>query len=93
MAKFKISAATAKAKTWKATGINPVTGKSMTMQGGQHGVAVGKHNPTSENSFDARHEATAMTPKKYVNKLRWDDQAAIGTSVDIPDALFKKAST
>lgn len=89
MAIFKITAATQEGKTWKAVGINPATSKKMTIQGGQHGVAVGKNNPESEKSFDARHDATGMTPKKYVNKLRWDDKAELGTTIDIPDNLFK----
>ena len=89
MAQFKIQAATAKDKTWKAVGINPVTGKRMTFQGGQKGVRVGKNNPVSERNFDARHDATKMTPKKYVNKLRWDDKAKIGSTVNIPKKLFK----
>ena len=45
---FKISAGTAKGKTWKATGVNPATGKSMIIQGGQKGTVVGKKNPDSE---------------------------------------------
>ncbi len=90
MAKFKIEKATAKGKTWKAVGVNPVTGRKMTFQGGQEGTAVGKKNPESEKTFDARHDATGMTPKKYVNKLRWDDKAEIGSTVDIPVKLFKK---
>ena len=48
MTKFKIAKATAKGKTWKATGTNPETGKPMTIQGGQEGVKVGKNNPQSE---------------------------------------------
>lgn len=90
MASFKIMAATAKGKTWKAVGTNPSTGKTMTIQGGQKGVKVGKNNPRSEKSFDARHDATGMTPRKYINKLRWDNKAKIGTTVRIPDKLFKK---
>jgi len=31
-----------------------------------------------------------MTPKKYINKLRWDNRAEIGNKVKIPDELFKK---
>lgn len=54
--------------------MNPVTGKKMKFQEGQKGVRVGKNNPVSEQSFDARHDATGMTPKKYMNKLRWDDK-------------------
>ncbi len=90
MAKFEISEGTAKGKTWKATGKNPATGRSLTIQGGQKGTKVGKKNPDSEQTFDARHEATGMTPKKYINKLRWDDKAKFGSTVDIPDHLFKK---
>ena len=90
MAIFKITKATLKEKTWKATGVNPETGRQMTIQGGQAGTLVGKNNPDSEKSFDARHDATGMTPKKYINKLRWDDKAAMGTSVNIPDKFFKK---
>jgi len=42
MAQFKISAGTAKGKTWKAEGINPFTGRNITIQGGQKGTPVGK---------------------------------------------------
>ena len=90
MADFKISKATQEGKTWKAEGINPVTEKKMTIQGGQEGVKVGNKNLQSEKSFDARHDATKMTPKKFINKLRWDDKAEMGTLVKIPDELFKK---
>jgi len=90
MAIFKITKATLHEKTWKAVGINPETGKQMTIQGGQAGTSVGKNNPESEKSFDARHDATGMTPKKYINKLRWDDKATIGSSINIPNKLFKK---
>lgn len=45
MAKFIIETSTAKGKTWKATGTNPLTGRSITIQGGQKGVKVGKNNP------------------------------------------------
>ncbi len=88
MAKFKIETATAKGKTWKAAGTNPSTEKQMTLQGGQEDTLVGKKNPHSEISFDARHEATKMTPKKYINKLRWDDKAKIGSVINIPKSIF-----
>lgn len=90
MARFKLSRATAEGKTWKATGTNPITGRQVTIQGGQHGTPVGKDNPRSEASFDARHDATGMTPKKYINKLRWDNKAKLNTYVNIPDELFKR---
>lgn len=89
MAHFTISAGTAAGKTWKAVGKNPHTGRSLTIQGGQKGTAVGRNNPDSEKTFDARHNATGMTPKKYINKLRWDNKAEFGTTVNIPDELFK----
>ncbi len=89
MASFKIMRPTAAGKTWKAVGINPTTGRRMTIHGGQAGVRVGKNNPQSERTFDARHDATGMTPKKYINRLRWDDKAKIGSSVIIPNRLFK----
>lgn len=88
MAKFKIMRSAMKGKTWKAVGTNPRTGRSMTIHGGQKGTKVGKANPKSEQSFDARHNATGMTPKKYINKLRWDDKARFGSEVIIPNKLF-----
>lgn len=87
MAEFKIEKGSG-GHTWKATGTNPKTGRSMTITGGQAGVKVGKNNPDSEKTFDARHNATGMTPKKYINKLRWDDKAAFGSTVNIPNELF-----
>lgn len=91
MATFKIMRGTAKGKTWKAVGTNPLTKRQMTIQGGQAGTSVGKNNPGSERTFDARHEATGMTPKKYINKLRWDNKAKFGETINIPDKLFKPA--
>lgn len=67
MAKFKITRSTMKGKTWKAVGTNPRTGRSMTIHGGQKGTRGGSANPKREKSFDARHNATGMTPKKYIN--------------------------
>ncbi len=92
MAQFKIEKGTAQGKTWKATGLNPATGKQMTIQGGCEGAKVGTKNPEGEKTFDARHDATGMTPKKYINKLRWDDKAAFGSTVNIPDELFGKGA-
>ncbi|HEX2608182.1 MAG TPA: hypothetical protein VHK91_12420 [Flavisolibacter sp.] len=90
MARFKLMRGTAEGKTWKAVGTNPETGRQLTIQGGQKGTPVGRDNPDSERTFDARHEATGMTPKKYINKLRWDNKARLGTFIDIPDRLFSK---
>ena len=90
MAKFKITKDETGKHTWKAVGTNPETGRQMTIRGGQAGTAVGRRNPDSERTFDARHDATGMTPKKYVNRLRWDDEAPLNSEIEIPDRLFKK---
>ena len=89
MAKFKISAASQKGKTWQAKGTNPKTGKPMTISGGQKGVKVGPKNRTAETvkAFKARH-GTPKTPKQYVNKKRWEGRAKVGESVNIPNRLF-----
>lgn len=73
-----------------AKGTNPETGRAMTIRGGQAGTPVGRENPDSERTFDARHEATGMTPKKFINRLRWDNKARLNSFVDIPDRLFRK---
>lgn len=93
MAKFKISKDESGKHTWKAVGTNPKTGKEMTIRGGQAGTDVGDKNPGSEKTFDARHEATGMTPKKHINKLRWDNKAKFGSMVNIPDELFGKTAS
>lgn len=90
MARFKLTRDDSGRHTWKAIGTNPETGREMTIRGGQPGTPVGKENPRSETSFDARHEATGMTPKKYINKMRWDNKAPLNRFLDIPDDLFKK---
>lgn len=90
MARFKISRDETGKHTWKAVGTNPETGKEVVIRGGQPGTPVGRDNEKSERSFDARHDATGMTPKKYVNKLRWDNKARLNSFIEIPDKLFKK---
>lgn len=93
MAKFKITRDESGAHTWKAVGTNPETGRQNIIRGGQKGTAVGRSNPDSERTFDARHEATGMTPKKYINRLRWDNKAPLNSTVEVPDDLFKKGPT
>lgn len=93
MAKFIVSKATAKGKAWKATGVNPVTGRQMTIQGGEDkhrnkwGTSGGK---TKEQvaSFKARH-GTPTSPKQYINKKNWDSGSHIGKTINIPDKYFK----
>ncbi|WP_301927261.1 hypothetical protein [Ferruginibacter sp.] len=62
----------------------------MTIQGSQKGTPIGKQNPDSEHSFDARHDAMSITFRKYINKLRWDNKVLMDAVVEIPDVLFKQ---
>ncbi|TCZ72962.1 hypothetical protein [Flaviaesturariibacter aridisoli] len=90
MARFKLSRDDSGKHTWMARGTNPETGRAVTIRGGQPGTPVGRANPQSEQTFDARHDATGMTPKKWINKLRWDNKAPLNRFVEIPDRLFRK---
>lgn len=90
MARFKITRDDTGKHTWKAVGTNPQSGREVVIRGGQAGTPVGRDNPRSERTFDARHEATGMTPKKFINKLRWDNKAPLNRFVEIPDRLFKR---
>jgi hypothetical protein len=90
MARFKITKDDTGKHTWKAVGTNPQSGREVVIRGGQAGTPVGRDNPRSERTFDARHEATGMTPKKFINKLRWDNKAPLNGFVEIPDRLFKR---
>lgn len=91
MPKFKIMKPAAKGKSWKAVGKNPKTGRQMTIHGGQAGRKVGAkaRGKKTAQAFDKRHDATGMTPKKYINKRRWDGKAKIGSTVNIPTKYFK----
>ena len=78
MATAKITKATAKGKTWKAE-IFQDGEKIKTIQGGQAGTKLGG---TRTKAFMARHgNATA---KQYINDLRWQGKAKIGTTITIP---------
>lgn len=90
MPQFKITQAKDGKHTWKAEGKNPKTGRKMTIRGGQAGTAVGPkaRGQKTAQAFDARHDATKNTPKKHINRLRWDGKAQFGSSVYIPGRLF-----
>lgn len=90
MPQFKVTAAKDGKHTWKAVGTNPKTGRQMTIKGGQAGTPVGPkaRGEKTARAFDARHDATRNTPKKYINRLRWDGKAKMGSSVNIPGKLF-----
>ena len=89
MQQFKITRSRNKGKTWKAKGINPKTGREMTIHGGQNGVKVGPKNRKSKTvaSFLARH-GDPKTAKQYINRRRWLGGAKIGSKVNIPSNFF-----
>lgn len=89
MPTFKITSGTASGKTWKATGVNPKTGRKVTIQGGQKGTKVGPANRSDKTvqSFKARH-GTPKTAKQYINKRRWEGGAKIGSTVNVPAKFF-----
>lgn len=91
MATFKIVRPTAKGKSWKAVGVNPKTGRKMTIQGGQSGVKPGPKNQSKGKvkSFKARH-GKPSTPKQYINMRRWNGGGKVGSTIRIPHELFKK---
>ena len=89
MARFTIMRPTAKGKSWRAVGINPKTGRKMTIQGGQAGTKVGPKARGADTAaaFQARH-GTPKTPKQWINKIRWEGRGKIGSTVNIPNRLF-----
>lgn len=90
MPHFMIKVANQKGKTWEAVGKNPKTGNKITISGGQAGVQVGpKHRDAKTiKAFSARH-GEPKTAKQYINKLRWQGDAKIGSTVNIPSKYFK----
>lgn len=87
MASFIISKASEKGKAWKAVGNHPITGKLMCMQGGRINTIIGG-SPARIKAFNARHEAVGISPKKYINALRWQSEAPFGSTIQIPNDLF-----
>lgn len=88
MAIFTLLEGTAKNKSWKAVGIHPKTGRSLTIHGGQKGVDISNRSPQSIAAFNARHEAVKITPKIFINALRWNGEIQTGDSFEVPDELF-----
>ena len=89
MALFKLFAGTAKGKSWKAVGIHPLTGRTIILHGGQKGVDVTNKTPQQVEAFVARHEAGGISPKIYINALRWSGEISYGDSFEVPDDLFR----
>lgn len=89
MAKFVIKRARDGKHAYKAVGVNPKTGREITIKGGVAGVTPGPKAQGSKKAelFDKRH-GRVTSPKKYINKKRWDKGSMFGKSVNIPNSLF-----
>ena len=87
MANFEITESTQKNTAWKVTGIHPFTGHFLSFQGGRKGTIIGGSTQRIA-AFNARHEASGISPVKYVNALRWQGEALFGSIIEIPDELF-----
>jgi len=90
MATFTIKRSPKGAKhAYEATGKNPKTGRNVTIKGGIKGTKVGTKARGSKvaQAFDKRH-GKVTSPKKYINKRRWDKGSMFGSKVNIPNNLF-----
>ena len=92
MALFKVMAAKDGKSAWKAEGVNPKTGREITLKGGEpkHRGKWGTQGGKSEGqvkSYFARH-AGNDSPKGYINDKNWKDGSQIGKTVNIPNNRF-----
>ena len=92
MALFKVSAAKDGKHAWQAKGVNPKTGREMTIKGGEakHRNKWGTQGGKSKGqvkSYFARH-AKNKSPKAYINDKNWREGSKIGESVNIPNERF-----
>lgn len=92
MALFKVVASKDGSSAWSATGINPKTGREITLKGGEakHRGKWGTQGGKSEGqvkSYFARH-AGNKSPVAYINDKNWREGSQIGKSVRIPDNRF-----
>ena len=89
---FKVSAAKDGKHAWKATGLNPKTGREITLKGGEAkhrgkwGTKGGK-SAGQVKSYFARH-AGNKSPKAYINDKNWREGSQIGKSVNVPSNRF-----
>lgn len=94
MALFKVMAAKDGKHAWKATGTNPVTGREVTLKGGdpnhrgKWGTQGGK-SKEKVKAFFARHKNN-NSPVAFINGLNWKRGSQIGKTVNIPNEKFKK---
>lgn len=92
MALFKVSAARDGKHAWQAKGVNPKTGREVTLKGGEakHRGKWGTQGGKSKGrvkSYFARH-AKNKSPKAYINDRNWREGSQIGKSVNIPNDRF-----
>jgi hypothetical protein len=92
MALFKVMAAKDGKNAWRAEGVNPKTGREITLKGGEakHRGKWGTQGGKSEGqvkSYFARH-AGNDSPKGYINDLNWRLGSRIGKNVNIPNSRF-----
>lgn len=92
MALFRVSAAKDGKHAWQAKGVNPKTGREITIKGGEPkhrgkwGTKGGK-TPGQVKSYFARH-AKNDSPKGYINDKNWREGSQIGKVVRVPDNRF-----
>lgn len=92
MALFKVSAAKDGKHAWQAKGINPKTGREITLKGGEAkhrgkwGTQGGKTKGQVKSYF-ARH-AKNKSPKAYINDKNWREGSQIGRTVNVPNNRF-----
>lgn len=92
MALFKIVASKDGKTAWSASGINPKTGREITLKGGdpKHRGKWGEKGGKTEGqvkSYFARH-ANNKSPVAYINDLNWKKGSQIGKTVSIPSNRF-----
>lgn len=93
MALFKVMAAKDGKHAWQAKGVNPKTGREVTLKGGEakHRGKWGTQGGKSEakvKSYFARHAGDNKSPKNYINDKNWRDGSQIGKTVNIPNNRF-----
>jgi len=92
MALFKVSAARDGKHAWQAKGVNPKTGREITLKGGEAkhrgkwGTQGGKTKGQVKSYF-ARH-AKNKSAKGYINDKNWREGSTIGSTVNIPNNRF-----
>jgi hypothetical protein len=94
MALFKVMASKDGKTAWVAKGKNPITGRDMTLRGGEakHRGKWGKKGGKTEGqvkSYFARH-AGNKSPVAYINDKNWREGSQIGRTISIPRERFKK---